>query len=178
MYRSSLVFSAKFRITVILCSSVFLISCVTPPVAQPAPTPVVIEKERVIKKPYNAVWQRAVEWFATHNTPIKNIDKDSGLLTTEYKLLSWEHMDCRTGRNPNAVKVEITNPTGNFNVLVRKVDATSTKISVNAFFQANLVFYRYENIFSNIPIFWYNESTDCSSTGVLEKQIMDYVSAK
>lgn len=166
-----------FSVTVFFFNG-FLISCATAPPPQTVTIVRTVEKERIIKKPFNLVWQSAVEWFATHNMPIKNIDKDSGLLTTEYKLSTQQHMDCNEKKNPNAVKTEITDTTGIFNVLIKKVDRSSTKVSVNTFFSANLVQYKYENNFSWIPIFWYDERVNCTSTGVLEKQILDFISAK
>jgi len=142
-------------------------------------TPVVyqVEKERVFKKPFDAVWQSAVEWFATHNTPIKNIDKDSGLISTEYNLSMAEAMtyiDCGASNTHDfSGKVELEKPIGNFNLLITKLDDFSTKASVNVFFTCTVNRYRYENLLSSNYILVSSVKVDCVSKGTLEKTIMD-----
>lgn len=156
--------------------TVFVISC-SAPVHK---TPVVhfVEKERTISKSFDTVWQSAVEWFATHNTPIKNIDKNSGLLSTEYSLSLKEaakFMDCGMGESNFKGKVELVKPTGNFNLLVKKADESLTKVTVNVFFSCVVNKYRYESLLSTEYVLESSERTDCTSTGNLEKEILDYL---
>jgi len=53
-----------------------------------APVERVIEKERIINKPFDEVWQNIIELLAVYNMPIKNLDKNSGFIATEYKLIT------------------------------------------------------------------------------------------
>ncbi|RLB51898.1 MAG: hypothetical protein DRI90_22610 [Deltaproteobacteria bacterium] len=143
-------------------------------------TPVVypVEKERTIDKPFDAVWQSAVEWFATHNTPIKTLDKASGLISTEYSLSMAEaaaHMDCGSGDSSFMGKVELEKPAGNFNMVIKKQDESSTKVSVNVFFACTVNKYRYENLLSTEYILLSSEKVDCGSKGTLEKELLDHI---
>jgi hypothetical protein len=158
----------------------FIVGCAAPMRIQPVVT-YTVEKERVINKSFDLVWQSAVEWFATHNTPIKNIDKSSGLITTEYSLsLSQARkcMDCGSGQSNFSGKVELVNHSGNFNILIKKIDENSTKISINVFFGCTINNYRYENVLSTNYVLVSSTRTDCVSTGQLEKEIYDYLSSE
>ncbi len=157
------------------------VSCSAPKktvVQQAAPR--VIQKDRIISRPFDAVWQTAIEWFATHNTPIKNLDKSSGLISTEYSVSigdALKYMEC--ARSSVSKSVQLTNYTGNFNVIIKKLADNSTKINVNVFFGCTQNIYK-EQLHLFIP----NETTlissariNCSSTGTLEKEILDYLEA-
>lgn len=139
----------------------------------------VVVNEKVINKSFDVVWQNTVEWFATHNTPIKNLDKSSGLISTEYSLSladARQYMDCGQGESNFSGKVELANPTGNFNVLVKRMDDDSTKLSINVFFSCTVNEYRYEDWLSTEYVLVSSTKTNCVSTGQLEKTILDYLS--
>ncbi len=160
-------------------SFVFISGCSAP--QRIAPTPYAVENERRVERPFDATWQSAVEWFATHNTPIKNIDKSSGLISTEYSMSMKDalvFMDCGRGDSTMTGKVEMDNYLGNFNVLIKKIDDNSTKVVVNVFFSCAVKKYRYENLLSTNYVLESSVKEDCVSTGKLEKQILDYLSAK
>ena len=138
-----------------------------------------VEKERVVNKPFDAVWQSAVEWFATRNTPIKNIDKASGFISTEYGLSVEEaaqYMDSGYGESNFQGKVEVVNQRGNFNVIIKKIDENSTRVSINAFFNCTVNRYRYENLFSTNYVLESSAPQKCLSTGVIEKDFLDRLS--
>src|SRR5208283_2209879 len=87
-----------------------------------------IERERIISKSFDTTWASTVEWFALHNTPIKNIDKSSGFIATDYYLSTKDfpqYCDCGEGGSGIVSKI-LTHPTGNFNILVKKIDEKST----------------------------------------------------
>jgi hypothetical protein len=174
---------AGFSFSIILILLIILsIACVTQPVyIAPVTRNVEVEKVKTIKKPIADVWQSAVEWFATHNTPIKNIDQSSGFISTEYNLSMQDvarFVDCGIGASTEMERITTENFIGNFNILVKKIDQKSTKVSVNAFFSGMCYRYRRENIFSQNFILVSSSKINCVSTGVLEKQIFDYLSAK
>ena len=158
-----------------------MVSCSTPKktvVQQAAPR--VIQKERIISRPFDAVWQTAIEWFATHNTPIKNLDKSSGLISTEYSVSigdALKYMEC--ARSSGSTSVQLTNYTGNFNVIIKRLADNSTKINVNVFFGCTQNVYKEQlHLFiANETILISSARINCSSTGTLEKEILDYLEA-
>lgn len=84
----------KIRAGVLGAAALVVCSCadvvrVTPP------TPARIEKTREIAAPFDVVWLRAVDWFATSNITIEKIEKPSGLITAKYALsANSEYLDC------------------------------------------------------------------------------------
>lgn len=168
-----------FKISTVLILLSFLASCYTP--ARVVSVARVVEKERIVNKPFDAVWQSTVEWFATHNTPIKNLDKSSGLISTEYSLSMAEaanYMDCG-GSTTSAfgASTDLTNHSGNFNVLLKKIDDTHTKINVNVFFGCSLNTYRYQGLLSTQLVLVSSKRINCTSMGILEKQVLDFLEA-
>jgi uncharacterized lipoprotein len=157
-----------------------LVGCSQPKQVTVQEVPRVIEKERVISKPFDAVWQTSIEWFATHNTPIKNLDRASGLISTEYSVSigdAYRYMSCASGNSTFSGKVEVGNYTGNFNVLVKKLADNSTKISVNVFFGCTVNKFKYKNILSSEYVLESSTRVNCTSTGLLEKEILNYLEA-
>jgi hypothetical protein len=163
----------------ILLLIVLFASCAAPVYVKPEP--IVVEKERVIHKSFDTTWQNAVEWFATHNMPIKNLDKNSGLISTEYSLSMAEaaqYMNCGSGESNFSGKVELDNHTGNFNVLLKKIGDHSTKVIINAFFGCTVKHYRYESLISTEYVLESTARTTCTSTGQLEKEVLEYLSGQ
>ncbi len=156
------------------------ISCSTTARFTPVPVVRVIEKERIINKPYDAVWQSTVEWFATHNTPIKNVDKSSGLISTEYSLPMGEaarYMDCGGTSSSFSGYTSLENHSGNFNVLLKKVSDNATKISINVFFGCSVNSYQAKGLLSTDYQLKSSSRINCTSTGTLEKEVLDYIEA-
>jgi len=156
-------------------------SCRAPRQVVAAPAPVIIEKERVISKSFDATWQNVIELLATYNMPIKNLDKNSGFISTEYKLISGNPAQYAsfTGASSNfAGKVELTNHGGNLNVLLKRISADTTKVTVNCFYSCNRNKYKYAGLLSTTYILESSQKVDAETTGNLEKAILDYLSAK
>lgn len=150
-------------------------------VAPPAPVVYTVEKDRIINKPLDAVWQSIIELLATYNMPIKNLDKNSGFISTDYKLVTGDvsqYMICQGASSTFNGKVELINHGGNLNVLVKKITDDSTKVTVNTFYSCTANKYRYQNLISTNYVFESSTKVDCNSTGILEKAIFDYISAK
>lgn len=147
-------------------------------VVQQAPR--IIEKERILSKPFDAVWQTSIEWFATHNTPIKNLDRSSGLISTEYSVSigdALKYMQCGSGNSTFTGKTEMSNYTGNFNVLIKKLSDNSTEVNVNVFFGCTVNKYRYKSLISTEYVLESSTRINCNSNGALEKEILDYIEA-
>lgn len=169
-------------IPIIILSLFLLLRCASSKyVAPAAPVVHVIEKDRIINKPFDAVWQNIIELLATYNMPIKNLDKNSGFISTDYKLVTGDvlqYMMCQGASSTFSGKVELTNHGGNLNVLVKKINEDSTKVTVNTFYSCTANKYRYANLISTTYVFESSSKVDCTSTGILEKAIFDYISSK
>lgn len=163
---------------------VFLLAACSAPKTTVAPVaaPVII-KEKVYMKPFDAVWQTAIEWFATHNTPIKNLDKTSGLISTEYSMSIGEagkYMQCvQQGAKVGALTgfYTLDNYAGNFNVLIKKVNDNSTKVTVNVFFSCSQNLNKYVNALSTKTYLASSTRINCSSKGALEREILSFIEA-
>lgn len=130
------------------------------------------EKTRVIEKSFDETWSKLIQWFGNNNTPIKTIDKSSGIISTEYDLRAdnaSSYLDC--GTSGFGASVKTNDFKGNFNIVVEKVQDKSTKVTINCFFKgvrADLEYVggKYVNVDKNI---------DCNTTGVLESQLFEYI---
>ena len=172
---------------IILLPTVFLLflliqSCSSPRrVAVTAPVVRVVEKERTINKPFDAIWQNTIELLAIYNMPIKNLDKNSGFISTDYKLVSGnvsQYMDCAGASSTFTGKVELINHGGNLNVLIKRINADSTNVSVNVFYNCTANKYRYASLISTVYVLESTSRVECTSTGNLEKAVLDYISGK
>ncbi|MFI8749373.1 hypothetical protein ACIGG6_05155 [Vreelandella lionensis] len=129
------------------------------------------EKNFAFDKSYDEVWEATVEWFASNNTPIDNVDKDSGLISSNY------------GLNPGSGVIDCGQPTGNIglypavfedmkaniNVIVRKQNDQQTRATVNIFGNALVVVRNgYGQTVSAAAV-------DCVSTGSYERSFQRYV---
>ncbi len=144
----------------ILCC--WLISCTT----YIAPVSRQIQNSFTFDKPFEIVWQSVIEVFAKLNLSIMNMEKASGLITTDW--ISFGSRDnitgyCSCGKliNEENKNVLVGDRRGRFNVYVKKVSDSSCELMVNAVFEL-----------ANI-----NGPLHCESTGKLEAEIYKGVSA-
>jgi len=127
-----------------------------------------VESTRTYAMPYDEVWNKVVDWFSMNNTPIKNLDKSSGLISTEYNLRNNIAQSCDCGETGFGQRFESAK--ANFNVVVRQSGDTAVTVRVTTFFDAVLVNPSYQ---SGVPD--YRSTIECHSTGKLEKEILDHV---
>lgn len=169
--------SQKFPTFVVLVVSILAILCSGCVYYQP-PQVYNYDKEKIFPKPYDEVWQKAIEWFGTKGTPVKNLDKASGFISTEYQL-STDDLDskslnylCDCGKSgySGIIGSVIENANGNFNIIVTKVDEQNTKVIINTFYKADL-YSRAAGEASET----YQRKINCNSTGHLEKEFMNYL---
>lgn len=161
-----------------LISCVLLMSCSTPKPVVTAPVERIIEREKVIDKPFETIWQNTIELLATYNMPIKNLDKTSGFIASDYKLVTEDpriYMDCVGASSNFSGKVELVNHGGNLNILIKKITEDSTKVTVNCFWGCTANKYRYENLLSTKYIFVSGNRQDCPTSGTLEKAFFEYL---
>jgi hypothetical protein len=89
-----------------------------------------------------------------------------------------QYMYCEGASSTFSGKVELTNHGGNLNVLLKKINEDSTKVSVNTFYSCTANKYKYASLISTVYVLESSTRIDCTSTGNLEKAIFDYLSGK
>jgi len=129
-----------------------------------APIPRQIQNSFPIDRPFDKIWEAVIETFAELNLPIINMEKASGLITTDWiKQDDLEASDCgRIGM----LSLEMSRRM-KFNVFVKKI-ADASEIKVNTMFEILVKTVGIDPI----------EISSCYSTGKLEKEIYDLVKAK
>jgi hypothetical protein len=147
-----------------------LISCVTfhPPENHN------IIKSKTFNKDYDFIWGRIIDWFGENNIPIKNMDKNSGFISTE-RQLSIDDIYCDCGIIERAAVTEIVSKvykkgiTANFNIISRKISDSLTKVDINIFFHCTQELYTYTGSLAE------RREIDCTSLGLIEKTIFQYL---
>ena len=131
---------------------------------------------REYDKTFDEVWGKVVQWFALSGNPVKNMDKASGFIATDYNLAIDNEAVCDCGKGGIGFGQSITlkEKMGNFNLLVQKLSDSKTKLTITAKFYSI-----YENRQASYSA--YSSATittdkhECNSRGVLETEILDYV---
>ena len=138
-----------------------------------APAPRQIVKAFPIEAPFGEVWQAAIESFAELQLLIKNMEKDSGLITTDWidfplGKAGKEFCDC--GRL--ALMSWEVKRAGRLNVFVKRGSVDSCEIQVNCTYEQT-----YDSrSWSGRPLPTWKRR--CASTGKLEADIFDMVKSK
>lgn len=133
-----------------------------------APAEVAVNNQMVVNKSFDDVWSRATEYFANNNIPIKNVAKDSGLITTEYRLsANSNYLDCGDG----GIFSKIDDKLLNLNTVVKRADTGGTDIRINVFGSGRATPTSLTGSVSGS-----SQTVDCRSTGQLEGEILAYVS--
>jgi len=119
-----------------------------------------------IENSYDLVWTALIETFADLNLPIDNMEKDSGLITTDWidftGQTNEEYCDC----GGLGINTEVER-TGKFNVFVKKVTENSCEIKVNCIFE------RITRFGDSFPY-----KRKCLSNGNLEAEIFRLIELK
>jgi hypothetical protein len=128
-----------------------------------------IQNSFPIDKPFDLVWQAVIETFAKLNLPILNMEKASGLITTDW--ISVKNQEDGTGycdcgkKGPLFIEQEWR---VKFNVFVKRIAGESSEMQVNAVFEELSI-----GLEGTIV-----GTSSCVSTGKFEKEIYDRVVAK
>ena len=156
----------RIKILVLGLACLMICSCAT------APAPRQIVKAFPIGAPFDEVWQAVIESFADLQLPIQNMEKDSGLITTDWidfplGKAGKEFCDCGgLGMNIETRRV------GRFNVFVKRVSVNSCEIQVNCTYSQT-----YEPVSltgDSVPSY----KRSCVSTGKLEANMFELVKSK
>jgi len=152
-----------FAILVALLSSACATASISPP-AEPTH-----ETAYTFDGSFDDVWEAAVDWFSESNIPIGQIDRSSGLITSEHRLGADDEMiDCGEV-NPGDWILVATERTLNVNLRVRNADP-GTRVQLDVFGRGSFSFRNpLNNQVSSI------EAARCHSTGALESWVFEYV---
>ena len=154
-------------ILAILVSALWMSACSSmqhePPVVS------AFESTKNVAMDFETAWGRAVAWFATRNITIDKVEKESGLLTARYDLAVDDNaVDVGRVKASNIMNLTIKRM-ASINVLVRKLDARNSAVTVNVFgsFEAR-GWRRWENG-------WMSLSGTCASTGKIEADLFAFM---
>ncbi len=131
-----------------------------------APKPRLIDDTAALSVPYDQVWTGVVETLAELSMPIDNMEKASGLVTTDWMnyrgTTNKEYCDCGGLGLTSERSRE-----GKFNIFVKTDPATGgTTVKVNTMF-------RQLRSFGDV-----SSTVDCVSTGTLESELLQKVRQK
>lgn len=161
----------KIKIIIALTASAALSGCAMPSIQPPADNGA--DYRQSYQADFDSVWEATVDWFATNNIPIKNIEKDSGIIGSEYSLgADYSQVDCGTVDPGGMYVLENENIVANLNVLVRENYGTVT-VQPNVFGQGS---YFLRDVWNNVPSTL--KADRCVSTGELEQSLHNYLNAR
>lgn len=123
-----------------------------------------------IDKPFDQVWTAVIETLSELNLSIMNMEKVSGLITTDF--ISFQGQTnkdyCDCGTLGTSAEWEETDRQGKFNVFVKRISDNSCEIKINSVFKVTM-----RNVSSKQV-----DSSPCVSTGNLEANIYKLIKDK
>ena len=155
----------RTKILVLGLACLFFISCAT------APKPRQIISAFPIEVPFDDVWTAIIESFADMNLPIMNMEKDSGLITTdwiEYPIGKEGKKYCDCGGL--GINIEIRR-VGKFNVFAKSITDSSCEVRVTCSFQQTYETFSIDGTGARF-------TRSCYSTGKLEADMFELIKAK
>lgn len=148
----------------LLLAVVAFVGCATVPVQQTA-----VVNSFVIDKPFAKVWGAAVATFAEKSLPVKTIEKDSGLITTDFVVFAdgyyADDQIKSVSRRPSVLMGCWNRGRYSVSYYATAIDDNRTKISITPHIEA----FEY-----NVTKSWHV----CRSAGVIEKELYDAIIAK
>jgi hypothetical protein len=139
---------------------------VTPP-AEPN-----IERSRQLAMPFERAWLRVVDWIATNNITIEKIEKPSGLITAKYAFSVDESvLDSGEISMSGVLADPKIDRIATLNVTIRETPSGSNQATANFFGEFHAVG---QDSWDARPVV---AEGRCVSTGVIEQQFLDYMSA-
>jgi hypothetical protein len=148
----------KYFIPIFIC--LFLWNCAI------APAPREIMKSFPIEKPYDRVWSAVIETFAELQLPIQNMEKDSGLIITDWIDFTGQKNEDYCDCGGLGINTEVRR-SGKLNVFVKKINENSCEIQVNTMFEQMIRFG------DTAPT-----KRNCVSTGNLEAEMFRLIKEK
>lgn len=159
------------RLVISALSLVPLLAGCAPP-SMIAPDQPSHESTATINKPYDETWLATVDWFSNQNIPIKQIEKDSGLIASDYSLRTEQDvLDCGKVAGADGWTLTGSSHNANLNVRVRELGEDQSAVTMRIFGTGEYGFF---NPMLSSPHRLHVE--DCVSSGALEAQLFEAVS--
>jgi hypothetical protein len=158
----------EMRFFVLLIAGFSVVGCASIKTSQPSEYGA--EKSRTYTQPFEKVWVKSVDWFASHNIIIDKIEKNSGLLTARYLLKTDDtYLDCGKIEAFGVLGDPRIDRYGSLNVTVRELGENETKVNVNFFGEYKL---EARDAWDGRQVV---ASGRCVSTGQIEKEILNFI---
>ncbi len=163
--------------SIVVCIALLIAGCSSSYVP---PQTYSFDKERVYAKSFDDVRARIRAWCASKNITANEPDTAAGLITGEYRLtrdelnLEIPGYICDCGKPATSMDVieKIYHGVGAVSIAIRKIDATSTRVIATIGYKADL----YNNEYGSQSLGdTFVKVIDCTSTGRLEKDLLDFV---
>lgn len=121
------------------------------------------DKTRTYNQKYDDIWDKTVKYCTDNNIPLKSMDKNSGLIVSEYNLNDRLKgcYDC----GELASLQDFEDFSAVFNIVIKKENDMKTTVIITVYYKTELV----------VQSFSYKKLINCNSTGKLEKEIFDYL---
>lgn len=149
----------KLKIFILGLICLFFFACASAPKAR------MIENSFSIESDYDSTWSAVIETFAELQLPIDNMEKDSGLITTDWIEFTGQTNEGYCDCGGLGINIEV-NRLGKFNIFVRKTTEDSCQMTVNCMYEQTIKFA--DSI----------SRRKCVSTGNLEREIFNLVTTK
>ena len=162
----------KLKVLFVLSLVAYLYGCTsTPTLEEPSAEKKDYSKE--YQADFDSVWSSAVDWFAVNNIPIKNLERSSGIITSEYSLGSdFTQVDCGSVSGDSFHVIREKNVTANISVRVREAGDVVV-VRPNVFGDG------YYDVWDEM---WGGEymlePNECISTGEVERSLHQYIQNK
>jgi len=149
----------KTKTLILLLACIYLLSCAT------APKPRQIMNSFPIEESYDSTWSALIETFAELHLPIQNMEKDSGLIITDWIEFTGQSNEDYCDCGGLGINIEV-NRLGKFNVFIKKITKDSCQVTVNCQYKQTI---RFGDTVGE---------RKCISTGNLEREIFDLIKEK
>jgi hypothetical protein len=147
----------KLRVATITMSAVALAASATAPQKRKVTT------TASVRTTYAQAWEAVIDLFSERTWAIKNMDRDSGLITTDWMSLGSEAETFADCGSPGLATIQET--AVRFNVRIKELD-DATSVAVNAAFRQLRTFDGHTS------------TIECTSKGAVEALIQDEVAAR
>lgn len=137
-----------------------------------APAQYSYSKKFIMNGGYEEVWSAVIDCFATYNTPIKTIEKNSGIVATDEMKIPYtssfatiysDYCDCGSPGFP----YKHNKLQGVYNLFVKPISKEETSFQINTRYRTQL---------------WYGQNfidwSECESKGLLEQKMEECVVQK
>lgn len=163
----------KLHLNLTLATFCFFTVCLLGCSASKPPKQYTFENKRTFQYDQERVWTSVVEYFAQQNIPIKNMEKVSGFIATEYWIdPTWSQggiLDADCGEWGDAVLSDLS---VQFNVFVKNAGDSQTSVQVNTVWRG--VWKGYNIILGRTV----EKPVTCTSTGKLEMKVIEGIRAR